>query len=101
MLIWGWFQEAKTVELHLFKLYHNDVELKLIREGLTAKETTLAQEQENRQNIEDEIKEKKKEVARLGRDAAAVEVEIRKCVSNTPKYRLLFVVYSYTNIFKN
>ncbi|VEL42796.1 unnamed protein product, partial [Protopolystoma xenopodis] len=70
---------SKRLELHLFKLYHNDVECKRVKEELKHRDERLQIENEQRQNIEEEMKEKKRELGKINKDQSALDQEIKKC----------------------
>ncbi|VDP88080.1 unnamed protein product [Echinostoma caproni] len=84
----------KRVELHLFKLYYNDLEIKRVREELKQREEALAAEHEQRQAIEEEMKEKRRELGKINRDQSSVEQEIKKCEQKIGKRRPEFIKVS-------
>ncbi|VDQ08951.1 unnamed protein product [Trichobilharzia regenti] len=70
----------KRLELHLFRLYYNDLEIRHVREELKQREEAVAAEHEQRQLIEEEMKEKRRELGKINRDQSSLEQEIKKCV---------------------
>lgn len=72
---------SKRTELQLFKLYYNDVDIKRIREDLQQREEVVEQENAARVKIEEEIREKRRELGKLNRDQSSLEQDIKKCVS--------------------
>ncbi|CAL8094971.1 unnamed protein product [Calicophoron daubneyi] len=77
----------KRMELHLFKLFYNDLEIRRIREELKEREEALATEHEQRQLIEEEMKEKRRELGKVNRDQSSVEQDIKKCEQKIGKKR--------------
>ncbi|KAA0199123.1 SMC1A protein [Fasciolopsis buskii] len=84
----------KRVELHLFRLYYNDLEIKRLREELKQREEALGAEHEQRQAIEEEMKEKRRELGKINRDQSSVEQEIKKCEQKIGKRRPEFIKVS-------
>ncbi|KER21776.1 hypothetical protein T265_15014, partial [Opisthorchis viverrini] len=84
----------KRTELHLFKLYYNDLEIRRVREELKQREELLASEHEQRQSIEEEMKEKRRELGKVNRDQSSVEQEIKKCEQKIGKRRPEFIKVS-------
>lgn len=64
----------------MFKLYYNDLEIRHVREELKQREEAVAAEHEQRQLIEEEMKEKRRELGKINRDQSSLEQEIKKCV---------------------
>ncbi|VDL89014.1 unnamed protein product [Schistocephalus solidus] len=73
---------SKRTELHLFRLYYNEVDIKHIREELKLREEQIETENAHRQDLEEEIREKRRELGKLHRDQAGIEQDIKKCVKN-------------------
>ncbi|KAF6774947.1 hypothetical protein AHF37_06199 [Paragonimus kellicotti] len=71
---------SKRIELHLFKLYYNDLEIRRVREEMRQREEIIATEHEQRQAIEEEMKDKRRELGKINRDQSTIEQEIKKCV---------------------
>ncbi|VDN12431.1 unnamed protein product [Dibothriocephalus latus] len=71
---------SKRTELHLFRLYYNEVDTKHIREELKLREEQIEKENSHRQNLEEEIREKRRELGKLHRDQAGIEQDIKKCL---------------------
>ena len=68
------------MELHLFRLYHNERDIDEINEELTTKQNQLEKEIRKRDRIEDEVKEKKKEQGKLSRELTKIEQQIKESV---------------------
>ncbi|CAH8601346.1 unnamed protein product [Schistosoma rodhaini] len=84
----------KRLELHLFKLYYNDLEIRHVREELKQREEAVAAEHEQRQVIEEEMKEKRRELGKINRDQSSLEQEIKKCEQKIGKRKPEFIKVS-------
>ncbi|RTG81389.1 structural maintenance of chromosome 1 [Schistosoma bovis] len=84
----------KRLELHLFKLYYNDLEIRHVREELKQREEAVAAEHEQRQLIEEEMKEKRRELGKINRDQSSLEQEIKKCEQKIGKRKPEFIKVS-------
>ncbi|PAA92637.1 hypothetical protein BOX15_Mlig017759g1 [Macrostomum lignano] len=69
---------AKQMDLMQFKLYYNEQEIRTVKGELESKEKNLQKEHAARAEIEEEMKAKKKEQAKLQREAGQLEQEIKK-----------------------
>ena len=76
------FQAEKELELQLFKLYHNEQDIDDFSEQVSQRNRQLAVEKKKRERVEDEMKEKKKEHGKQGRDLAKIEQKIKEAVSD-------------------
>ncbi|KAA3682353.1 structural maintenance of chromosome 1 [Paragonimus westermani] len=85
---------SKRIELHLFKLYYNDLEIRRVREEMRQREEIIATEHEQRQAIEEEMKEKRRELGKINRDQSTIEQEIKKCEQKIGKRRPEFIKVS-------
>lgn len=56
------------------------MDIKRIREDLQQREEIIEQENAQRQQLEEEIRDKRRELGKLHRDQAGLEQEIKKCV---------------------
>lgn len=81
----------KLLQLQLFKLYHNEKDIKELNEELNMKNAGLDREMKKRDKIEDEIKEKKKEQGKLSRDLTKIEQHIKEAESELNKKRPLYI----------
>ncbi|XP_078596279.1 structural maintenance of chromosomes protein 1A-like [Branchiostoma floridae x Branchiostoma japonicum] len=66
------------LQLKLFKLYHNEQEIKIHRRELNAKTEEVENFLAHRDSVEENIKAKKKEHGKMGRDMAVIEKNIRE-----------------------
>uniref|UniRef100_A0A5K3FM05 SMC hinge domain-containing protein n=1 Tax=Mesocestoides corti TaxID=53468 RepID=A0A5K3FM05_MESCO len=85
---------SKRTELQLFRLYYNDVDLKRVHEELQQREEIIEQENAHRQTIEEEIREKRRELGKLHRDQTALEQEIKKCEQKVSKKKPEYIKVS-------
>ncbi|VDM17546.1 unnamed protein product [Hydatigera taeniaeformis] len=85
---------SKRTELQLFRLYYNDVDIKRIREDLQQREEIIEQENAQRQQIEEEIRDKRRELGKLHRDQAGLEQEIKKCDQKVSKRKPEYIKVS-------
>nr|VZI45312.1 unnamed protein product [Spirometra erinaceieuropaei] len=85
---------SKRTELHLFRLYYNEVDTKHIREELKLREEQIEKENAHRQNLEEEIREKRRELGKLHRDQAGIEQEIKKCEQKISKKKPEYIKVS-------
>ncbi|ELT90865.1 hypothetical protein CAPTEDRAFT_228943 [Capitella teleta] len=81
----------KQLELQLFKLYHNERDIDELQEDLNRRLHLSEKEQRKREKIEDEIKEKKKEVGRMGKELNKIEQLIRDSEVDLNKKRPQFI----------
>lgn len=88
---------AKRTELQLFKLYYNDVDIKRIREDLQQREEVVEQENAQRLKVEEEIREKRRELGKLHRDQTSLEQDIKKCVRHWP----VLAIFLFAFFFKD
>ena len=73
-------QADHELDLQLFKLYHNEREVDSLTKELDRKNNSLRRESEEQRKIEDELKEKKKEHAKLIRDISKMEQQYKDLV---------------------
>ena len=69
------------MELQLFKLYHNERDIDELSEEHRKKGNILEKEIRRREKIEDEIREKKKELGKGNRELTKVEQKLKEGVS--------------------
>ena len=68
------------LEYQLFKLYHNQNDIKRFSEELKGRNDDLQRASERRDKVEDRIRDKKKELGQLTRELAAIEKDTREKV---------------------
>lgn len=66
-----------NVQLQLFKLYHNECEIEKLNRELAQRNKEIDKDRKRMDRVEDELKEKKKELGRMMRDQQTVEKEIK------------------------
>ncbi|XP_052397438.1 structural maintenance of chromosomes protein 1A [Carassius gibelio] len=66
------------VQLQLFKLYHNEVEIEKLNRELSQRNREIEKDRKKMDHVEEELKEKKKELGRMMRDQQNVEKEIKE-----------------------
>lgn len=76
------FQNEKLVEHQLFRLFHNEREMKNYEQDLKAKQREVEKIERRKEKAEEVLKEKKKEQLKYSRDLAKIEQDIREVVSN-------------------
>ena len=65
------------VQLQLFKLYHNEVEIEKLNKELASKNKEIEKDKKRMDKVEDELKEKKKELGKMMREQQQIEKEIK------------------------
>jgi structural maintenance of chromosome 1 len=65
------------VQMQLFKLYHNDAEIEKLNRELSQHNKGIDKDRKKMDHVEEELKEKKKELGRMMRDQQTVEKEIK------------------------
>uniref|UniRef100_A0A915I2X7 Structural maintenance of chromosomes protein n=1 Tax=Romanomermis culicivorax TaxID=13658 RepID=A0A915I2X7_ROMCU len=81
----------KQLKLHLFKLFHNERESKVICEELEKKRGDLNKIDERRAKLEEQLKEKKKEHGKLNRELGKVEQQIHELDADLNKKKPNFI----------
>jgi structural maintenance of chromosome 1 len=71
----------KLVEHQLFRLYHNEREMKNLENDLKHKQREVEKIEKKKEKAEELLKEKKKEQGRFNRELAKIEQDIREVVS--------------------
>lgn len=66
-----------NVQMQLFKLYHNECEIEKLNRELASRNKEIDKDRKRMDRVEDELKEKKKELGRMMRDQQTVEKEIK------------------------
>lgn len=66
-----------SVQLQLFKLYHNEVEIEKLNKELGQRNKEIDKDRKKMDHVEEELKDKKKELGRLMREQQTIEKEIK------------------------
>ena len=74
------FQVGLQLEYQLFKLFHNENDIKRFMEELKDRNDNLSRAQTKREKVEEKMKGKKKEMGQLNRELAAIEKDMREKV---------------------
>uniref|UniRef100_A0A3Q2DIJ4 Structural maintenance of chromosomes protein n=1 Tax=Cyprinodon variegatus TaxID=28743 RepID=A0A3Q2DIJ4_CYPVA len=67
-----------SVQLQLFKLYHNEVEIEKLNKELGQRNKEIDKDRKKMDHVEEELKDKKKELGRLMREQQTIEKEIKE-----------------------
>ncbi|XP_045462498.1 structural maintenance of chromosomes protein 1A [Harmonia axyridis] len=81
----------KQVEHQLFRLYHNEREMKILESDIKGKQKELDKIEKRKEKSEEALKEKKKEHGKLNRDLAKIEQDIREVEVEISKKRPQFI----------
>ncbi|RZC33774.1 structural maintenance of chromosomes protein 1A [Asbolus verrucosus] len=81
----------KQVEHQLFRLYHNEREMKNLENDLKHKQREVEKIEKKKEKAEELLKEKKKEQGKLNRDLAKIEQDIREVEVEISKKRPQFI----------
>ncbi|XP_018333295.1 structural maintenance of chromosomes protein 1A [Agrilus planipennis] len=81
----------KLVEHQLFKLFHNEREMKNLEGDLKSKQREVEKIERKKEKAEEVLKEKRKEQGRLGRELAKIEQDIREVEVEISKKRPQFI----------
>lgn len=68
------------MELQLFKLYHNEQEIDGLTEEIAKKTKHLDKENSKKERIEEEIRDRKKEHAKLMKELTRIDQQIKESV---------------------
>lgn len=68
------------MELSLFRLFHNERDIEEITSELDNQQSVVQRIEQSKEGKEEELKEKKKEQGKIGREMAKIEQEIREIV---------------------
>lgn len=66
-----------SVQLQLFKLYHNETEIEKLNKELGQRNKEIEKDRRKMDHVEEELKDKKKELGRLMREQQTIEKEIK------------------------
>lgn len=66
-----------SVQLQLFKLYHNETEIEKLNKELLQRNKEIDKDRKKMDHVEEELKDKKKELGRLMREQQTIEKEIK------------------------
>uniref|UniRef100_A0A7N6BAP7 Structural maintenance of chromosomes protein n=1 Tax=Anabas testudineus TaxID=64144 RepID=A0A7N6BAP7_ANATE len=67
-----------SVQLQLFKLYHNETEIEKLNKELGQRNKEIEKDRRKMDHVEEELKDKKKELGRLMREQQTIEKEIKE-----------------------
>ncbi|XP_038139032.1 structural maintenance of chromosomes protein 1A [Cyprinodon tularosa] len=67
-----------SVQLQLFKLYHNEEEIEKLNKELGQRNKEIDKDRKKMDHVEEELKDKKKELGRLMREQQTIEKEIKE-----------------------
>uniref|UniRef100_A0A1A8MQP0 Structural maintenance of chromosomes protein n=2 Tax=Nothobranchius TaxID=28779 RepID=A0A1A8MQP0_9TELE len=67
-----------SVQLQLFKLYHNETEIEKLNKELGQRNKEIDKDRKRMDHVEEELKDKKKELGRLMREQQTIEKEIKE-----------------------
>ncbi|XP_075951789.1 structural maintenance of chromosomes protein 1A [Anarhichas minor] len=67
-----------SVQLQLFKLYHNETEIEKLNKELSQRNKDIDKDRKKMDHVEEELKDKKKELGRLMREQQTVEKDIKE-----------------------
>ncbi|KAK5863542.1 hypothetical protein PBY51_000566 [Eleginops maclovinus] len=67
-----------SVQLQLFKLYHNETEIEKLNRELGQRNKEIDKDRKKMDHVEEELKDKKKELGRLMREQQTIEKEIKE-----------------------
>jgi structural maintenance of chromosome 1 len=81
----------KLVEHQLFRLYHNEREMKNLENDLKHKQREVEKIERKKEKAEELLKEKKKEQGRFNRELAKIEQDIREVEVEISKKRPQFI----------
>lgn len=84
-------QNEKLVEHQLFKLFHNEREMKNLEQDLKTKQKEVEKIEKKKEKLEDVLKEKKKEQGKYNRELAKIEQDIREVEVEVSKKRPQFI----------
>lgn len=81
-----------SVQLQLFKLYHNETEIEKLNRELAQRNKEIDKDRKKMDHVEEELKDKKKELGRLMREQQTIEKEIKwviiLCLNSSLAYLL-------------
>lgn len=66
-----------SIQLQLFKLYHNETEIEKLNKELGSRNKEIDKDRKRMDLVEEELKDKKKELGRLMREQQTIEKEIK------------------------
>ncbi|XP_072223542.1 structural maintenance of chromosomes protein 1A [Leuresthes tenuis] len=80
-----------SVQLQLFKLYHNETEIEKLNKELGQRNKEIDKDRKKMDHVEEELKDKKKELGRLMREQQTVEKEIKEKDSDLNQKRPQYI----------
>merc|ERR1711976_273721 len=81
----------RQVELQLFKLYHNERQIKENSDEIDARKKDIAKIEKKKEKAEEKLKEVKKEQGKSQREFAKVDADIREKENAIQKKRPAFI----------
>lgn len=81
----------KLIEHQLFKLFHNEREMKEFESELKSKQKEVDKIESKKEKAEEKLKEKKKEQGKVGRELAKIEQDIREVEVEVSKKKPQFI----------
>ena len=81
------------MELQLFRLFHNEREMRELNVELTSKNGMLEKETRKQQKIDEELRVKKKEHMQHVREITKLEQQIKESVSDLAFFNLFSTLY--------
>lgn len=81
----------KEIEYQLFRLYHNENDIKYYETELEKKKREVEKVEKKKEKAEEALKEKKKEQGKINRELAKIEQEIREMEAEINKKRPAFI----------
>ncbi|CAH1107174.1 unnamed protein product [Psylliodes chrysocephalus] len=81
----------KLVEHQIFRLFHNEREMKNLEQDLKSKQKEVDKIEKKKEKFEDVLKEKKKEHGKYNRDLAKIEQDIREVEVEISKKKPQFI----------
>ncbi|XP_037629949.1 structural maintenance of chromosomes protein 1A [Sebastes umbrosus] len=80
-----------SVQLQLFKLYHNETEIEKLNKELAQRNKEIDKDRKKMDHVEEELKDKKKELGRLMREQQTIEKEIKEKDSELNQKRPMYI----------
>lgn len=80
-----------SVQLQLFKLYHNETEIEKLNKELGQRNKEIDKDRKKMDHVEEELKDKKKELGRLMREQQTIEKEIKEKDSELNQKRPMYI----------
>lgn len=81
----------KQIQYQLYRLYHNEKEMKRLNEDLESKQQELVTVEKKKEEADEVLKDKKKEAGKIARELAKFEQDIREVESEMSKKHPMFI----------